>query len=714
MFKKKRNIGKLLLGSFLIVAVLTACMEEKREMKIDMLSRPGTIDRNVSYQGNRLPLKPLHFIKLPVGTIEPEGWLKKYLLLQKEGLTGKLGEISAWLDKKDNAWLLSGGDHGWEEVPYWLKGYGDLAYILKDSAMIAETKVWIEAAIQSRQPDGFFGPVNERGGKRELWANMVMLWCLQSYYEYSGDKRVLTLMTDYFKWQLTVPDDKFLEDYWENSRGGDNLYSVYWLYNITGEQFLLELARKLHRNTADWTNESDLPNWHNVNIAQCFREPATYYMLSGDSADLQASYRVHHLVRRIFGQVPGGMFGADENARLAYIDPRQGTETCGFVEQMASDEIMLRMTGDPFWAEHCEEVAFNSYPAAVMPDFKALRYITCPNQVVSDSKDHKPGIDNGGPFLAMNPFSSRCCQHNHAQGWPYYIENLVYATPDNGLAAIIYGPCCAQAKVGVNGTEVILREETNYPFEEMIRFTVQVSGKVDFPLYLRVPAWCKGATLIVNGETVAAGMESGKYVRLDRTWSNGDVVILQLPMSLSVQRWQTNQNSASVNYGPLTFSLLIEEEYRKVNSAENAIWDSKWQKGAEKDERKHALQGENDSIYWHDYFWAKNTRFRMAKDGWFSYTLHINKTEQKPYHLICRFWGDKPDTCQFDILIDGNYLRTVSLNRKLYLTYVDDVYSIPADWTRGKDKVNVTFRAAQGKNAGGLYELKITSDTNYR
>lgn len=65
----------------------------------------------------------------------------------------------------------------------------------------------------------------------------------------------------------------------------------------------------------------------------------------------------------------GGMFGADENARLAYIDPRQGTETCGFVEQMASDELLLRMTGDPFWAEHCEEVAFNSYPAAVMPDF---------------------------------------------------------------------------------------------------------------------------------------------------------------------------------------------------------------------------------------------------------------------------------------------------------------------------------------------------------
>jgi len=87
-----------------------------------------------------------------------------------------------------------------------------------------------------------------------------------------------------------------------------------------------------------------------------------------------------------FGQVPGGMFGADENARMGYIDPRQGTETCGFVEQMASDELLLMMTGDPFWAEHCENVAFNSFPASMMPDMKSLRYITSPNQSISDSK----------------------------------------------------------------------------------------------------------------------------------------------------------------------------------------------------------------------------------------------------------------------------------------------------------------------------------------
>jgi len=545
-----------------------------------MVDRPDISVTNNNYQGNREPLKPLHFIKLPVGAVQPSGWVRQYLLLQKEGLTGKLGEISAWLEKKDNAWMMSGGDHGWEEVPYWLKGYGNLAYILNDPEMIAETKVWIEAVFESRQADGYFGPVNMRSGKRELWANMIMLWCLQSYYEYSRDQRVIELMTDYFKWQLSVPDEDFLKDYWENSRGGDNMISVYWLYNITGDKFLLELAEKIHRNTADWMNPATLPNWHNVNIAQSFREPATYYMMTGDSTHLQASYNVHQLIRRTFGQVSGGMFGADENARLGYIDPRQGTETCGFVEEMASDELMLRMTGDPFWAEQCENIAFNSYPAAVMPDFKSLRYITSPNQVMSDSENHHPGIDNRGPFLAMNPFSSRCCQHNHAQGWPYYAEHMVMASSDNGLAVAIYGACTAKAKVA-DGKEITLTEETNYPFEESVTFTLNTSENVDFPLYLRIPSWCSDASIDINGVKQGNRPEAGKYACIKRQWQDGDKITLNFPMSLSLSKWTTNQNSISINYGPLTFSLSIDEDYKKVNSVETAIWDSKWQKGAD-------------------------------------------------------------------------------------------------------------------------------------
>jgi hypothetical protein len=551
-------------------------------LKAESVTKPATHVANSHYVSNKAPLLPNYFIKLPLTAIQPGGWLKKAMELQRDGLTGQLGEISIWLSKQDNAWLKKDGTgkYGWEELPYWLKGYGNLAYMLNDQPMLAETRVWINAVLNNQRNNGDFGPVVMRNGKRDFWTNMPMLWCLQSYYEYSNDKRVLEFMTNYFKWQLTVPDDQFLEDYWENSRGGDNLISVYWLYNRTGDAWLLELATKLDRNTANWRQKNNLPNWHNVNIAQCFREPATYYLQSHLKADLDATYNNHQLIRELYGQVPGGMFGSDENARKGYDDPRQAIETCGMVEEMTSDQLLLAFTGDTKWAESCDDVAFNMFSAAFMPDYRALRYLTAPNMVLNDSRNHAPGIANEGPFLMMNPFSSRCCQHNHAAGWVYYAEHSWMATPDNGLAAQFYTEGSVKAKVG-NGNEVTITESTHYPFEENIAFTIQTTKATEFPLYLRVPAWCKQAAVKVNGKTVKVAAMPGGYVKLTNQWKHGDRISLQLPMELAVREWTKNKNSVSVNYGPLTFSLKIAEKYVEKDSKETAIGDSKWQERAD-------------------------------------------------------------------------------------------------------------------------------------
>lgn len=545
---------------------------------VTVVDRPATTSRNAHYVSNQAPLKPEYFVKLPIGSIKPGGWLGETLNRQADGLAGHLGEISIWLTKKNNAWLNKDGkgDYGWEELPYWLKGYGDMAYVLNRPAMLAETKVWLDGTINSQRDNGDFGPVVMRKGKRDLWAQMLMLWCLQSNYEHRPDSRILTLMTRYFTWQNQLADDQFLEDYWENSRGGDNLFSVYWLYNRTKAPFLLDLARKIHRNTANWRQPDNLPNWHNVNIAQCFREPATYFLQSGDPADLKATYRDYELVRQKYGQVPGGMWGGDENSREGYTDPRQAVETCGMVEQMASDELLMRFTGDPSWAENCEDVAFNTLPAAFMPDYRSLRYLTAPNMVVSDAKNHSPGLQNEGPFLMMNPFSSRCCQHNHSNGWVYYAENLWMATPDNGLAAVLYNTSTVTAKVA-QGQTVTLTQETGYPFAEQVRLTVKTAKPVRFPIYLRIPAWCQTPTVRINGQVVKTNGTGGQYVVLTDTWKTGDKITLDLPMKLAVRTWDQNKNSVSVNYGPLTYSLKIKEDYRREDSKKTAIGDSKWQ-----------------------------------------------------------------------------------------------------------------------------------------
>lgn len=538
---------------------------------------------NHAYVSNRAPLQPAALIKLPVASFKPAGWLGKILTLQRDGLTGHLGEISVWLTRDGNAWLNPAGQgkYGWEEVPYWLRGYARLAYTLGDPRMLEEAKVWIDATLGSQRENGDFGPIQMKNGHRDLWAQMLMLQVLQAHHEFTGDERVLPFMKRYFQWQATLPDGEFLQDYWENSRGGDNLASVYWLFNRTGDEFLLELARKIDHNTADWRQADNLPNWHVVNIAECFRAPATFWLQSAQQKDLDASYRDFALVRERYGQVPGGMFGADENARPGHTDPHQAAETCSFVEQLQSNRAMLEITGDPLWAENSEDVAFNTLPAAFTPDYRALRYLTAPNQVVSDAANHAPGVANEGPFFLMNPFSSRCCQHNHSSAWVNYAESAWMATNDDGLAAVLYAEGELRAKAGAGGKAVTLVTRTHYPFEEDVVILVSASEAGEFPFYLRIPKWADGAEIRVNSQAADATAKPGTYARLSRTWKAGDEIVLHLPMKVRVRTWEKNNNSISVDYGPLTFSLLIEERYQPVASDKTAIADSGWQPGAD-------------------------------------------------------------------------------------------------------------------------------------
>lgn len=536
------------------------------------------VSRN--YQSFRSPLKPARLLKLPVGSIKPQGWVGEMLHRQANGLNGHLWEISAWLDKENNQWLSGKGDHGWEEVPYWLRGYCSLAYILNDDAMKREAQTWFEGVLKSQRPDGFFGPENKSNGRVEVWAQMVMLWALQTYYEQSHDARVLTLMKNYFNWELAQSDTSFLKAYWENKRGGDNEWTVVWYYNQTGDATVLPLIDKIHRNLANWTQATTLPDWHGVNIAECFREPALYYLQKGDSSLIRAAYNNFRIVRDLYGQVPGGMYGADENCRKGYSDPRQGTETCAFVEQMASDEILMGITGDAFWADHCENVAFNSLPAAMTEDLRALRYFTAPNMAIANGGPHSPFMQNGGPaHLSMTGLSSRCCQHDHGMGWPYYAEHMVMATNDNGLAAMLYGSSTTTAKVG-NGKTIRLIETSNYPFEEGVKFVVSTKGSVKFPLYLRIPAWSDSTFVKVNGKAVKADLQLGKYLKIDRKWKNGDQVEISMPMRLTPKVWAANKQSVSLNYGPLTFSLKIKTKTVKRNGTDRDVkfGGAKWQK----------------------------------------------------------------------------------------------------------------------------------------
>ena len=543
--------------------------------QITLLKTPPTAAPNRHYISNRPPLATSPLVKLPIGSIRPKGWLLSQLKLMRSGFTGRLPELSRFL-REDSGWITLKGP-GWEEMPYWLKGYADLGSILKDQEIIATSKKWLDLAFRSQQEDGFFGPPDNKKNK-DLWPNMLVLSCLQSLYEATGDERVIPFLTRYFRFEHSLPGPDLLPESWQKLRGGENLESVYWLYNRTGEPFLLELAHRLYERTADWEADIISPvrdkNWevssyyHGVNITMGIRYPGVYFQQALDRRYLDIVEKNYSLVMDRYGQQPGGMFGADENIRPGYGDPRQGAETCSMVEFMHSDEALLKITGEVRYADRCEEIAFNSLPAAMTPDLRALHYLTAPNLISCDSSGEHD-FQNDGTLVSYDPWSYRCCQHNVAFGWPYFAEHLWLATADNGLAAVLYAPSEVTAEVA-GGAEVRISEDTAYPFGDSIDFTVWTSAAVRFPLYLRIPDWAGEASITIDGQKTPGKLRPGAYAVISRDWRNGDRVRLSLFPKITVRTWEKMGNSISVRRGPLWFSLKIGEEWKRYGGTD--VW----------------------------------------------------------------------------------------------------------------------------------------------
>ena len=541
---------------------------------------------------NRAPLVEKQFTQLPLGAIKADGWLLEQLRRQATGLTGHLDEVYPQVCGPRNCWLGGDGD-SWERGPYWLDGLLPLAYILDDPALKAKVRPWIEWTLNSQQESGQFGPLEDRpyeaGIQRspslDWWPRMVMLKVLQQYYMATGDDRVIRLMTNYFRYQLkelpATPLDRWT--YWPKQRAGDNTQVVLWLYNITGDEFLLELADLIHRQTLDWTdiflhqNHLSRPHsLHCVNLGQGLKEPVVYYQRSADKNCLRAVDKAFRDMKTTIG-LPTGLWAGDELLRFG--EPTMGSEFCTAVEAMFSLESMLEITGDVQWADRLERVAYNALPTQANDDFTARQYYQQTNQVEVTKKWRNfctPHDDNDILFGTLNGYA--CCLCNMHQGWPKLTQNLWYGSADGGFAALVYAPSHVTTALP-DGTAVTLSEQTDYPFGETVDFTISYAKNKKakkktpisktFPLYLRVPGWCKEASVLVNGDTLDMKTTAGSVICLNREWHNGDKVRLSLPMQIATSRWY--ENAVTVERGPLVYALKMNENWtKKLFSAEEA------------------------------------------------------------------------------------------------------------------------------------------------
>ncbi|MCV6604462.1 MAG: glycoside hydrolase family 127 protein, partial [Porticoccaceae bacterium] len=282
-----------------------------------------------------------------------------------------------------NGWLGGDGD-GWERGPYWIDGLLPLAYILDDEPLKVKANKWVNWTLENQREDGYLGPIPftekpeyenglQKDRREDWWPKMVMLKILQQHYSATGDERVIKVLSNYFKYQLKNLPEKPLGhwSFWGNRRGGDNLAVVYWLYNITGENYLLELGDLIFKQTHDWTaiygegtfrQISPLPHAHCVNVSQGLKQPAIQYQRNPDEKYLTSIKSGLTDIKNYFGYV-NGMYGADEN--MHSNDPVQGSELCTAVEMMYSFEHILPISGDMYYADYLEKVAYNVLPTQV-------------------------------------------------------------------------------------------------------------------------------------------------------------------------------------------------------------------------------------------------------------------------------------------------------------------------------------------------------------
>ncbi|RFZ90618.1 hypothetical protein D0C36_16770 [Mucilaginibacter conchicola] len=558
---------------FILLLALAAC---------GLTASAQNNNSSAAYVQAKAPLRQNPYIELPLGAIKPQGWMREMLVRAKNGATGNLDKLYPLVMGKRNGWLGGDGDR-WERGPYWIDGLLPLAYILQDKELIAKVKPWIEWSIKTQRPDGYFGPANDLGPERGIqrdnaqdwWPKMVMLKVLQQYYSATGDKRIIKLMTNYFKYQLKELPTKPLDHwtFWARYRGGDNLAMVYWLYNITGDKFLLDLGELLHKQTFDYTNaflNTDLLSTdysiHGVNLAEGMKEPIVYYQHHPEARYADAMTKAFKDLRKFDESVPG-LFGGDES--LHGNNPTQGSELCTAVEMMYTLENGLAISGDVSYADHLERIAFNALPTQINEDYTTHQYFQQANQVMLTRQTRNFDVNHDGTDLCYGLLTGYpCCTSNMHQGWPKFVQNLWYATPDKGVAALVYTASEVDAYVADN-QKVNIKEETNYPFDEHIKFTVNFAKKgtsAVFPLHLRVPKWCAVASVKVNGAEVQQG-KAGEIVKLNRTWKSGDVVELTLPMHIFKNTWY--ENSMSVERGPIVYALKIGEQEKQVTNTKD-------------------------------------------------------------------------------------------------------------------------------------------------
>ena len=284
---------------------------------------------------------------------------------------------------------------------------------------------------------------------------------------------------------------------------------------------------------------------------------ADVYLETCESTLLEALDRQWHdmVERKLYITGGAGSRHSGEAFGHAYELPNERAycETCAAIGSIMWNWRMLLATAASRFADVIERTLYNGFLSGVSPNGCGFFYV---NPLMSRGRPEVVGrgLIQRGPW-----FSVACCPPNVMRLLATLAHYFV-SHDANGVQIHQYAPATVSVDLEP-GRRVAARMETDYPWDGRIRVTVEDAPGGEWTLRLRVPAWCAEPTLRLNGsaDVAAARQGSDGYVAIDRTWSVGDQVELDLPMPVRLTQGHPRidglRGSVAIERGPVVYCI---------------------------------------------------------------------------------------------------------------------------------------------------------------
>ena len=428
-----------------------------------------------------------------------------------------------------------------------------------DPQVAARTQYIVDELVKSRDEDGYLGFWKVEPENRQDHINWILHeqeyinLALVRNYRCTGSPQSLAhakVMGDYILKTFPTPQHPCYDAGLICTAGLPE--GMLELYRVTGDKRYLDFAADVpHGNNRGEIQLASLRTWEQdfsrrpchvyVMLARCYAQTELFRLTGEDQLLNMSRFMRNELLK----QGAGGMLvtgSCSEGEHFTYNQNGRGAigESCVTAYVLRWIDSLLRLEGDLRYGDLLERTIYNALFAANSPDGRWIRYFT--------------------PFTGDRQYDTRdffCCCGNYRRAVAELPQKVYYRTPQGGIALNLFTN--SHKAFDVHGQPVTILQETAYPNDGEVQLTFSTPQPVAFAFQFRTPRWCEKITLRLNRETPVTidplEQKLGGYV-LDRTWRDGDVVKISMPMTWRALRGRATQDGRVVLLrGPIVYCV---------------------------------------------------------------------------------------------------------------------------------------------------------------